>query len=187
MSAQRETRGRNPLRRTSDRIEGWSTFLTVMTLLLITPWATWSVAANAFREDVRATEWDRQHRFQVTAVLLEDPIVPAGEGPPPGPPSARARWTGPDGVTRTGTVDTEVRSRAGTTQPIWVDELGSVAAAPLRRSPVAHAILSGLLVAGSVTGLLIALHRIVAWRLDRRRMRDWEAQWQVVEPQWSHR
>jgi hypothetical protein len=57
----------------------------------------------------------------------------------------------------------------------------------VRRSPVAHAILCGLLVAGAVAGLLTAVHRIILWRLDRRRMHDWEAQWQVVEPRWSHR
>jgi hypothetical protein len=191
MSARRDAGWRNPLRRTSDRVEAWSTFLTIMAMLFVAPWAAWSVAGQAFREDVQANAWELRHRFEVTAVLLADAAppaeIPAGDGSPPGPASAQARWTGPDGVPRTGPVDTEPGRRAGTTQLIWVDERGSPAAAPVRRSPVAHAILCGLLVAGAVAGLLTAVHRIILWRLDRRRMHDWEAQWQVVEPRWSHR
>ena len=191
MSAQHDARQRNPLRRRSDRIEAWSTFLTIMAMLLVAPWTAWSVARHTFREDVQATEWQQQHRFQVTAVLLEDPVLPpdvtAGEGPPPSAGSARATWTGPDGLTRIGTVDTGAGHRAGTTQLIWVDERGSATAAPARRSPLARAIVFGLLVAGAVAGMLTAVHRIVVWRLDRRRLRDWEMQWLEVEPRWSHR
>ena len=148
MSEQRDARGPNPLRRTSDRIEAWSFFLTVMTMLLVAPWAAWSMAGHTFRADEQATEWERQHRFQVAAVLLEDAATPAEVAAGAGAPSARARWTGPDGVVRTATIPTQPGQRAGHTEPIWVNEQGATVAAPPRRNPMARAILSGLLTAG---------------------------------------
>ena len=192
MSGGRTVRRRNPLRRRSDRIQAWSAFLTIMTLLLVSPWVARYVARETYRDEVQASAWERQHRFQVPAVLLEDPSQLAGdttdEGPPPPPPvSALASWVGPDGVARTGNVSAEPDRRAGSTQLIWVDDRGAVASTPLRRSPVFDAFAIAVMAVCGLVGGLAGVHRIIVWRLDRRRLRDWQAEWLMIEPLWRRR
>jgi hypothetical protein len=191
MSAEENRGRRNPLRRTSDRIEACTTFLMIMTMLLVAPWAAWSVTRHTYRDGVRMTAWERQHRIQVPAVLLEDVSRPAGTTTADDSRlqsvSAPARWVGPDGAPRTGTIVTGPDRRAGTTQLIWVDAQGAVAPAPGWRNPAANAFLSGLLLVVALAGGLAGIRRIVVWRLDRRRMRAWQAEWLIIEPRWSHR
>jgi hypothetical protein len=183
---------RNPLRRASDRIEAGVTYLLIMAMLSISPWASWSAAQATYRHDVRLTAWERQHRFPVTAVLMQDAPEPVGATdagmPPPVAPQTAARWTGPDGVIHNGTIDVDAGMRRGSTVPIWVDDDGAVAMAPGRRSATGDAVAVAVAV---VLGLAVGLggiHRIVVvWWLDRRRLRSWQAEWLVVGPRWSHR
>jgi len=80
---------RNTLRRASDRIEAWLTLVLVLTMLVVAPGVGWWAARTTYQNDMRATAWDRQHRFPVDAVLLDDGSGwPAGGGnglPPPAP------------------------------------------------------------------------------------------------------
>src|SRR3954454_3373323 len=120
---------RNPLRRTSDRIQAWSAFLIIMTLMLVSPWAGWYVARGTYRDEVRTAEWQRLHRFQVQAVLLEDPYAPSGgangQGAPALPMTARASWSGPGGAPHAGTIVADPDMRDGSKRMIWVDERGA--------------------------------------------------------------
>jgi hypothetical protein len=183
-------RPRNPLRRTSDRIQALLTFLVIMTVLMIAPWAGWWAGRTTYRDEMRAIAWERQHRFQVVAVLLEDADLPVGnpsDGVPPLTMQTSARWTGPGDVIHTGKVVAEVGKRAQSSMPIWIDEHGAVAAPPVGRHPVTGAVLAALLVVAGVAGGLTGMHRIAVWWLDRRRLRSWQAEWLVVEPQWSRK
>jgi hypothetical protein len=179
---------RNPLQRRSDRIQAWSAFLTIMTLLLASPWSAWQAARMTYRDEVRAGEWERQHRFQVPAVLLEDPPAAVGsQGPPTRSAAVLASWVSPDGVARTGSVPVEPGRRSGSTQTIWVDDDGDVAAPPLRRNPAIDAFLTAVFIALALLAGLGGLHRAVVWRLDQRRLRDWQTEWSTIEPLWRHR
>jgi hypothetical protein len=184
-------RCRNPLRRTSDRIEALLTFLLVMTMLLVGPWAGWSAARATYGHDVRVSTWEWKHRFAVAAVLLQNAAAPIStedawmRATPP--TRTAARWTGPDGLVHTGTVVADVGARAGSTVPIWVDDHGTVATPPGLRSPTVDAVMAALLVMLGLAAGLAGIRRIVVWRLDRRRLRSWQAEWLVVGPRWSHR
>jgi hypothetical protein len=182
---------RNPLRRTSDRLEAWLTFLLIMILLLIAPWAGWWAGRERYRDDIRANDWERQHRFAVTAELLEDGSRSVGRAPDdvPAPRSVLtpARWTGPDGAVHAGRIFAGPVRKAGSTVQIWVDEHGKPATRPMHRNPILDAMVAALLlVAGLVAGLS-GLRRIAISRLDRRRLRAWQAEWLIVGPRWSHR
>jgi hypothetical protein len=191
MWTRRIARNRNPLRRTADRIEAWMTFGVVMTILLSAPLAGWSAGREIYRDDRRANAWEWQHWMRVSAVLLQDVSATtdqAGEGQPsPALALAPARWPGPGGTARTGMIVAGAARQVGDTVPIWVDDQGNVAGRPGQRSPVLDAIMTAILAAGAVAAGLAGLRRIVIWGLDHRRLRSWQAEWLVVEPQWSHR
>jgi hypothetical protein len=190
MPGQRNPIRRNPLRRRSDRIQAWSAFLTIMALMLATPWSAWHAARMTYRDEMRAAQWDRQHRFEVPAVVLEDPstaVGGVGSVATNQPVTMRVSWTGPDGATRFGLILVEPTWRSGDDLLIWIDDRGALASPPPRRRPAIEAGLIAFLVTiGFLVGLG-GLHRAVVWRLDRRRMRDWQAEWLITEPLWRHR
>ena len=182
---------RNPLRRTSDRYEAGLTALLVTVFLLLGPWVGWRVAQASYRAEVQAVAWERQHRHAVQAVLLRDAVwqPPVGQEPVIAPESVpvRARWTAPDGTVHTGPVLAGVGVRAGSTVRVWTDQHGAVTAAPGERSPGVRAFLAGLLTVVNLAAVLGAVRLLVRWHLQRRRVRSWQAEWDVVEPRWSGR
>jgi hypothetical protein len=190
MPAWRSKRRPNELRRTSDRVEALSTFLVVMLVLMVVPWTTWWSARQMYRDGARAEAWNRQHRFPVVATLLDATSgqqTTTGEGASPPRVPVRATWTAPDGTTRTGTIETAGEHSSGSRLPIWVDQDGTPTAAPAGRSPMVTALVAGLLVATGLIGVLTGGHRVLIWWLNRRRLREWEAEWLVIEPRWTHR
>ena len=67
--------GRNPLRRTSDRIEVCVSLLIVGVMVVMGPWAASHAAHAAYRNDVQATAWEMRHRFEVDALLVKNARV----------------------------------------------------------------------------------------------------------------
>ncbi|OJF09739.1 hypothetical protein BG844_35930 [Couchioplanes caeruleus subsp. caeruleus] len=179
---------RVPLRRGTDRVQAWLTLVLVMTMLFAAPWTAWWAARTTYRDVERAVAWERQHRLPATATLVEDASVQDGHGwSATGTVPVRSRWTGPDGTIGSGEVSAPAGARAGSTVPIWLDDHGQVVPQPAPRSAVADATLAAVLAGGAVVTGLGGVRRIVIWRLDRRRLRSWEAEWLVVGPQWTRR
>jgi len=186
----RQAAKRNPLCRPVDRIQVLLTLVLVLSMLLIAPVAGWWAARAAYHEDLRASAWEREHRFPVMAVVLEDPAGSSGgqdEGPRVEPVLAQARWTGPNGVVRTGMITADAQVRPGSVVQVWVDEHGVQVSRPVPRSAPADAAMAALLAAGGIAAGLCGVRLIVVWRLDRRRLRAWQAEWAVVGPRWGHR
>lgn len=169
---------RNPLRRRWDRQEAWlNAVLLVVLFAAGTPLAAF-IGRDTYRDQARVAEWERQHRFQVWAVLLERAPAPAR--------TAKARWKAPDGSPRIGAVGTGTGTQPGTWVPIWVDEKGAVAGAPPRRRPATQAA-EAATAAVAVLGAALAAVRFLGRRLlDRRRLRAWGAEWLDVGPRWSN-
>ena len=189
--ARRMPWSRVTLRRRSDRIQAWLTLTLILGALVGAPWVAWWVAGTTYRDEVRAGAWERQHHHPVAAVLTQDASGRAGPGgdvpPAPARVSAPAYWTGPDGLTHAGVVTVEVGTRSGSTVSIWIDDHGSLVTAPRRRNPVLGATIAGTLTLVASAALLSGVRRVVVWRLDRRRLRSWEAEWRIVGPLWSRR
>jgi hypothetical protein len=181
--------GRNPMRRTSDRVEAWSALVLVMAMLVGAPWAASRAAHSVYRDDVRTTAWETQHRVQVDAVLLQDARQdPADDGSEhPRSVPAIARWSGRDAAVHTGTVYVDEGSRAGHTIRIWIDDHGFLAGPPGRRSPSSDAAMAAVLTMAGIAAGLAGIRRVIRWQLDRRRMRAWQLEWTSVGPGWSRR
>lgn len=177
---------RMPLRRGSDRVQAWLTFVLVVTMVLVAPWVIWWAGRTTYRGSERASAWERQHHVPVQAVLLDD-ASRQGDGGDAVTVRVKARWTAPDGALRTATISAPEGLRAGSSLPIWVDDHGTVVPRPGRRSPTVDAAVVALLAAGGLATSLSGVRRIVVWRLDRRRLRSWEAEWLIVGPRWSRR
>ena len=181
--------GRNPLRRTTDRVEAWLTLVLVAATLVVAPWAASRVAHEAYGDAVQTAAWEAQHRFQVEAVLLQDARQdPAGDEPSPqeNVPTI-AQWTGRDGIVHTGTAYAGNGTRAGTTIRIWIDDRGLLSGPPSRRDPRIDAAMAAILTVCGIAAGLAGIRRIIHWLLDRRRMRAWQLEWMTTGPGWSRR
>lgn len=125
-------------------------------------------------------------RMQRTATLLSD--APAASGPDGGGVLTRAEWPGPHGRVMTGDVIAPNGDPTGSAVTIWVDRAGRITTEPLRAEDIAmQSSLLGFLAALALPALLLLLHLLVVWLLDRARSRRWAAEWATVEPLWAGR
>lgn len=182
-------RGGNPLRRRSDRIEGFAALVAVLLLLVVMP-----VGAIVGRHETalaaRSAAAHRTGTYRTTAVLLADvPVIVGADGtagygarlPVP------ARWQTPTGP-RTGRIDATSGLRHGATVPIWVNRTGRIVDPPAGSfQVVSTGVAAGLgVLFGS--GVAIALgYAGLRLLLDRRRFAGWEREWRRFGPRGNHR
>ncbi|RFU20450.1 Rv1733c family protein [Geodermatophilus marinus] len=177
---------RRPLRRGSDRAEAASWVLLALLLLLTVPVAL--TAGTLVHEQVRTVAEDQaRDRLAVTAVATRDATarVDSAYG---GRLLVAAEWTAPDGRPAEGDVPVTGAVRAGDRLTVWLTADGEPAGRPMTawettRSTV---VLTGLGWVASVA-VLVALHAVVLWLVDRHRDRTWTREWAAVEPGWSRR
>ncbi|MFD6152584.1 hypothetical protein [Streptomyces sp. NPDC060243] len=183
----------NPLRRASDRIEGWAGLVTALLLLLLVPVAGVQAASHTRTALLRTVAEQRHDRVRVTATVLgpergthfdTDPETGAGRV---GEVRVRAVWTGPDGVRRTGLANAALSApRRGDTFPVWTDARGRLMPRPLDvASAEAHAFLAGVGAGTAAVVLLEGGRRVLVWRLRRARLVAWEREWRRTGPDWG--
>lgn len=180
---------RNPLRRSSDRLAAWMSLGLVLAVLVAAPAAMFGVGDSAYRHYRSTAEDEARGRDQRPAVLTHD----APRHPEPGSDEAKkarypapVRFTGPDGVSRTGTTEVEPGLPTGSTVLVWVDDEGRITEPPLtaeqiRSRTMGWAILAFLGVV--LTGL--AAHAATGLVLHRRNLAQWDAAWANTAPRWS--
>jgi hypothetical protein len=176
--------GKNPLRRRSDRIETVVLWCAVIAALLLVPvgaavGTSYRNASNA-SADARRTEL-----HQVTARTLEgtEGLVPTAPGDVL--TSVRISYLDPSGAERQGTTNVVIGTKADAEVTVWLDRNGKIVKAPASQGDAAAigTWMGMLAVAGSWLALWGAV-RLVRVPLDRRRARDWSAEWLDVAPRW---
>jgi hypothetical protein len=180
---------RNPLRRPTDRIEAAIRLATMILLVVAVPLVCIVVGHVAARLAQRQAHTQAAAERKVAAVLLQG--VSAGRTPDPYSAvqmtMVPARWQPPGQAPRFGQVLAPSGAPAGGTENIWIDASGGVASAPdagLVDAAVAVAVINTCLGAGLVVLLSNGLARLA---LERRRISDWDAEWQATGPLWSGR
>jgi len=178
----------NPLRRRTDRIAACLGAGLLIAFLAGAPLLTmatihWAGQAGTAEQRAQRT-W-----YRVDAVLLRSAPAPAAFASGLyGGTWVPARWTAPDGRSRTGEIDVATGVTKGQTVPIWVDQAGFPTGPPLtHRAVVARTILAAALtpvVLAIVLGFLAVVGR---WVIGRRRLAGWDAAWALVGPQWTKR
>lgn len=178
---------RNPLRRTSDRVE-CALRLIALISVLVAVFVGISMGSRAYDAGVRTEQEHRRTRYQTWALLIQDlnrpGVTPVG-GVVPG--RARAEWTAPDGTVRRGLVQVDPARRVGDVVLVWIDRRGYLTRPPQDRGTTTAAAISGGLTVPfatiAVSTLLLIGTRAVN---ERRAARRWEAEWTIVEPSWRH-
>jgi len=177
---------RNPLRRTMDRVETAVLALLVAAFMIGAPFA--ALAAGAWVHGLaKQTQLAQEAaRHQVTAVVLT--AAPSAGTGGALVLQAQARWQAPDGREVTHEVPVPEGTVAGAKLQVWTDRTGDFTGAPLSDSQVAEqttiARVTGVVAAAGVLTLTGAL---TLWMINRRRMADWDADWQATGPRWTTR
>lgn len=167
-------------------MEAWCTLVLAAIMLVLGPWVASQAAHASYRDDIRRTAWEMQHRSQVDAVLLQDAQPdPADAGVAPENVPTNAQWADPGNSVHTGTVYADAGTRAGTTVRIWIDERGFVSGPPGLRNPRSDAAMAAVLTLLGIACGLAGIRGIVRWQLDRHRMRAWHLEWMTVGPGWT--
>lgn len=174
----------NPLWRPSDRIEAWVSGALFAVLAFGLPAASLSVGWTAYSSEMRTVNAQAAERHQVDARLNANAAGVGGGSFQKAPVS----WTDKNGTRHSGTAEVKPGTAKGATVRIWVDRDAAVTDAPMPpASAVATGWLAGGLTAGAVAAGVAGARRGVRYTLDRRRYAQWDAEWQMLEPQWSKR
>ncbi|MFF2779177.1 hypothetical protein ACFVU3_30315 [Streptomyces sp. NPDC058052] len=184
----------NPLRRTTDLVEAWVALVAAVVLCVAVPVAGWAAGSSAHQSLQRAARAQQQGRLETAAQVLRPAPAPHGAAEASDQAAEQrfrravvARWTAPDGTSRTGTVTASRGSATpGDTFPLWTDRDGRPVPAPLARDTArAHALVVGLTVT-LLAGLGVeVVRRLVMRRLRFRRYARLDRAWASVGPDWG--
>ncbi|WP_410582565.1 hypothetical protein [Amycolatopsis sp. lyj-108] len=179
--------GRNPLARTSDRVETALVIGVVLVALLALPVAA-ALGSDAYADRMRQVTEQAADRRPVTARLLADapPLAIRIDGTPFREKSAiPARWTA-DGVIREVPINVENGALAGDEVTIWLDFAGEVVAAPVTPDDAAGTGVGvgvgvWLVSAAALAGMFLFARSM----LGRRRDAAWTREWRRASDDWT--
>jgi len=179
---------RNPLRRATDRAETVVLAVLVAAFLIGTPFAALAAGAwtHGMAREVQLAQEASRH--QVTAVVLA--VAPPSTGM--GVSFAwevQARWRAPDGREVIRQVPVAAGTVAGQKVQVWTDNRTSdVTGAPLTDAQVAQQTMAAEAIGAVAAVGVLALAGVLArWRINKRRMNDWDADWHATGPRWTTR
>jgi hypothetical protein len=180
----------NPLRRGCDRAEAWIRLSIVIVFLVVGPLAAIAVGHWASSSGGAAARAQAAAEHRTRAVLLTN--APAASSYPVAGNTVaawvRARWTAPDGTSRTGDVQATAGARAGDTVTVWSDASGALAGPPPGHAQILSRVITFVAVTSAALAILLLSALWLTRRaLDRRRLAAWETGWSTVEPQWTRR
>ncbi|MFD7475281.1 hypothetical protein ACFV8Z_24775 [Streptomyces sp. NPDC059837] len=176
---------RNPLRRHSDVVEAWIV-LAVWTVALLGG----LVAGGAAGAAVGHTFAERRAALHmVPAELTQNAAngAPVVAGYDVGKVWVTVRWTYADGSAHTGLTKAVPTATTGSRLQVWVDHSDRVVGPPTSRGEAAlDAAATAALVAPPVGTAAWGAGGILRSRLMRRRLAEWDAEWQQIGPQWRN-
>jgi hypothetical protein len=170
-----------------DRIESAIVFGAVLAALLMIPAAV-AVGTAVQNASEHAAAQRRAVLHQVPARTLEDTGSALPESTGQIDTEVRVTWTDAAGWQHEGQASVPLGTRKNTAVTVWLDSAGAIASAPrLAGDSAAIGGAVGLSLAMSSWLLIAGLARLSVVPLDRRRMRDWEREWEIVAARWRHR
>ncbi|MEI8406550.1 MULTISPECIES: Rv1733c family protein [unclassified Kribbella] len=184
MQARRLGIGRNPLRRRVDRLESMILACAILVALLMIPIA--AALGTAVRNSSENSAAQRRAVLtQVQARTLENTETAVPTAPGQVTSRVRVTWIDQAGWPQEGHTNVAIGTKKDTEVTIWLDSSGAITAPP--RPPGDSAAIGGAagVTVAIMSWLLIAgLARLAVVPLNRRRMRDWEREWEQVAARW---
>ncbi|MEU5439870.1 Rv1733c family protein [Streptomyces griseofuscus] len=176
----------NPLKRHSDVVEAWIVLVT-WALALLGGVLAGVVAAQATDSAFAAR---RAQVHAVSAVLTDGAAKapPGGSGYEDGRVWAAVRWTDAVGEVHIGQAKIFPGSPVGSRLTVWTDHTGRIVSPPPSGTGATlQVVLTGVLVAPPAGATVWAGGWLIRTRLLRRRLAEWEEEWEQVGPEWRKR
>ncbi|MEV0946691.1 hypothetical protein [Rhodococcus sp. NPDC049939] len=181
---------RNPLMRTSDRLDFAAVVVAVTFVLIMVPLAS-AFGVSTYSGLAEQSLAEHQDRHKEPAVIIDDPQQVVAWGTQGRSPETEMRatveWSAPNGTARSSSVEVGPGAQRGDTVDVWVDTYGNASEAPAAAAENAAiaigAALSVWVGAAAVACLLFFGFR---WMNTRNRMRQWDREWKDFghAPEW---
>lgn len=175
----------NTLRRQTDRVESGATLAAIGVVFVSLP-LTLGVGLTTYGQNMTAVADQHASRDHVSALVTGPPPVAVTNQGGATVFLAQAEWTTPDGLVHAGQIQVPVNTRPQSVVDIWTNKQGVQVDAPLTwESALGRAVLATCGSIAALGVLLWCLILIARWRLNRRRLLDWDIEWRYVGPQWT--
>jgi hypothetical protein len=180
---------RNPMRRSADRIQAILRAVLLAVFVIGGPVATAYVCHGVYVAGLRTGRAQAATWHRVPALVLHSTLVRTAWRHPAQPPALLSvRWATRDGSPRTGEIPSGRDTALGGIVTVWIDASGRLTHSPVTRADVVDHVIGAAVVTPVVLALLLCVAgRAASLALDRHRLACWEADWLVVEPQWTRR
>jgi hypothetical protein len=178
---------RNPLRRTSDRVETAVLAALVVTFLVAGPLVALACGSTVHATAQRTQVAERSSRYQIRAVVLNEASQEntGNVRLTPEIPEVRVRWSAPEGNVVTGEVPVSPGTADHTTVLLWTTRDGQLTDPPLTGSQVAARTWLAAVVGDVILASLLAIAGLlVRLIIDRRQKALWDADWITTGPRW---
>ncbi|WP_328784751.1 hypothetical protein OHQ89_46145 [Streptomyces canus] len=181
---------RNPLRRRSDVVEAWTVLAVAALMLLGAPLAGAVVGwwAHGDARAVAVTQRSERHRVRAEVVGRVPDSLPTVQGGRERSYRVTVRWTEAGGAAKTATARVPSGTDQGEKVDVWFDSRGrSVAPPPDETAVWQHTVTMGACGAGAAIAVILLGHSLVRGAAARHRLAEWERDWALTEPLWTHR
>jgi hypothetical protein len=166
---------RNPLRRTSDRIETRVVLLAAVSYVPVAVLAAGYASHRVYEAGVRAQHAIHLRHVAAVALTAAESIRPATVGVP-------VRWT-IDGWTQTGALHRSYGTPRGAVVRVWVDQSGHITTPPLTTVQLEDQVLTIKVLMPLLLAQAFALSLYTfRWYLDKRRFAKWDSEWRLIDP-----
>ncbi|MFJ8145735.1 hypothetical protein ACIQ6R_11740 [Streptomyces sp. NPDC096048] len=181
---------RNPLRRRSDVVEAWTALVVAVLLIVGAPLLGSATAwwAHGQAQSVAAEQRAERHRVSAEVVGRTPDTLPSVQAGGQHSYRATVRWSTPDGAERSTTTRVPTGTRHGDAVDVWLDSRGRSVPPPTDGSAVwQHTVTIGVCTTAGAALTVLLAHCVVRRVALRRRLAEWERDWALTEPQWTHR
>ncbi|WP_333742957.1 hypothetical protein [Streptomyces ardesiacus] len=181
---------RNPLRRRSDVVEAWLTVVVALLLFVGAPLLGAATAWWGYGQAQAVVAQQRAERHHVRATVVDRTPGSLATEHLGGQQSYRAavHWTAPDGTEKSATARVPAATRHGDTVDVWLDSQGRSVPPPSDGAEIwQHSATVGSFTALGTALTVLLAHRAVRAVTLRRRLAEWDREWALTEPRWTHR
>ena len=177
---------RNPLRRTTDRVETCLLAGLFVAAAAAAPFAAQAASHVAYADGLRAEQAQVASRHQVQAMLTQPASGAINGYTVTSLVPVQATWTSVSGIRHSGQVLAPVDSPNGAAVTVWTDAAGDLTSPPLQPSQISgQSRLAAIGAVAAVVVLWLCATAVARYILNRRRMAAWDADWIVTSRAWN--